>query len=337
MTILEWMEKKQYLRDLIAVLDAMYCQTAGAKPTQMGVMESSREENVWEYGEGNHRLEDSYSKLVAYFVDKCTRVDKRLCWQVKEIDWRGINLETVDGEIDQSKSGGNILLKNQLGKMISANYVVVTVPLTILKDGDINFIPSLPEIKRKAIDTIQMTGALKIVCRFKSKFWPDDLSLVYAVGGFISQIWMYSRDSLYGADKCHVIAGFQTAQHAEEKISLSGKEVLDGFLQQLNEIFSTQSDPQPATDSLMDYVYYHWSNHPFIRGGYSSPTVFAHRMRHALACPVQDRLFFAGEATSLTACATVHTAMETGFRAAKEICNLADGGRLNNASDLPKL
>ena len=149
----------------------------------------------------------------------------------------GINLETVDGEIDQSKSGGNILLKNQLGKMISANYVVVTVPLTILKDGDINFIPSLPKIKRKAIDTIQMTGALKIVCRFKSKFWPDDLSLVYAVGGFISQIWMYSRDSLCGADKCHVIAGFQTAQHAEEKISLSGKEVLDGFLQQLNEIF----------------------------------------------------------------------------------------------------
>ena len=55
MTILDWMEKKQYSRDVIAVLDAMYCQTAGAKPTQMGVMESSREENAWEYGEGNHR------------------------------------------------------------------------------------------------------------------------------------------------------------------------------------------------------------------------------------------------------------------------------------------
>lgn len=73
----------------------------------------------------------------------------------------------------------------------------------------------------------------------------------------------------------------------------------------------------------MDYVYYHWSNNPFIRGGYSSPTAYAHGMRHVLALPVQDCLFFAGEATSITTCATVHTAMETGFRAASEVCSHA--------------
>ena len=33
----------------------------------------------------------------------------------------------------------------------------------------------------------------------------------------------------------------------------------------------------------MDYVYYHWSKHPFIRGAYSSPTVHAQGMRHVLA------------------------------------------------------
>ena len=71
----------------------------------------------------------------------------------------------------------------------------------------------------------------------------------------------------------------------------------------------------------MDYVYYHWSKHPFIRGGYSSPTVHAYGLRHELGCPVDDRLFFAGEATSVTGCATVHTAMETGLRAAHEVCN----------------
>ena len=83
--------------------------------------------------------------------------------------------------------------------------------------------------------------------------------------------------------------------------------------------FSTDSNPHPATDSFMDYVYYHWSNHPFIRGGYSSSTAHTQGMRHALASPVEDRLFFAGEATSLTTCATVHTAMETRFRAAYEV------------------
>ena len=73
----------------------------------------------------------------------------------------------------------------------------------------------------------------------------------------------------------------------------------------------------------MDYVYYHWSKHPFIRGTYSSPTVHAQGMRHVLAIPVQDLLFFAGEATNVTACACVHTAMETGIRAATEICRVA--------------
>lgn len=55
LTILEWLRQKQYNEDVIAILDAAYCQTAGAKLSQMGVRESSREENAWEYGSGNFR------------------------------------------------------------------------------------------------------------------------------------------------------------------------------------------------------------------------------------------------------------------------------------------
>lgn len=82
-----------------------------------------------------------------------------------------------------------------------------------------------------------MRGALKIVCRFKSQFWPDNLKLIYSVRGFVSQIWMYSRDSTDSHEKCHLVAGFETAEPAEEKIHLSGQEVLDGFLKHLDEIF----------------------------------------------------------------------------------------------------
>jgi len=145
--------------------------------------------------------------------------------------------QTTDDKLNEMNSSGQISLKNQHGEVLMATYVVITVPLTILKDGDINFIPALPANKKRAMDAIQMRGALKIVCRFKSQFWPDKLSLIYSVRGFVSQIWMYSRDSPHSDDKCHVIAGFQTAEPAEEKIGLSGEDVLDGFLQQLDEIF----------------------------------------------------------------------------------------------------
>ena len=74
----------------------------------------------------------------------------------------------------------------------------------------------------------------------------------------------------------------------------------------------------------MDFVYFHWSNHPYIRGGYTSPTAHAYEFRRVLASPVDDRLFFAGEATSSRSCSTVPTAIETGTRAADEVC-CADG------------
>ena len=86
---------------------------------------------------------------------------------------------------------------------------------------------------------------------------------------------------------------------------------------------STTVDPQPATNSFMDFVCFHWSNHLFIRGGYTSPTAHAYDLRHVLASSVDDRLFFAGEATSLSSCSTVPTAIETGVRAAQEVCSVA--------------
>jgi len=89
MSIQEWLERKECDEDVIAVFEAMYCQTIAATPKQMGLFESAREENAWQYGSGNYRLAESYSLLVEHLLNKCAKVDKRLCWQVKEIDWTG--------------------------------------------------------------------------------------------------------------------------------------------------------------------------------------------------------------------------------------------------------
>ena len=47
---------------------------------------------------------------------------------------------------------------------------------------------------------------------------------------------MWSRDSANG-DKCHVIVGFETAESAEQKSSLSSQQILDGLLSHLEEMF----------------------------------------------------------------------------------------------------
>ena len=81
----------------------------------------------------------------------------------------------ADEDGDRLNAGGRILLKNQYGENITAKYVVITVPLTILKDRDITFVPKLSAGKNRAINTIQMLGAWRIVCQFKRRFWPEKL------------------------------------------------------------------------------------------------------------------------------------------------------------------
>ena len=72
----------------------------------------------------------------------------------------------------------------------------------------------------------------------------------------------------------------------------------------------------------MGHFFYDWLSHPFIRGGYSSPAVGAYGMTTELAKPVGNKLFFAGEATHITVNATVQSAMDSGFRVAKEVSSI---------------
>ena len=64
----------------------------------------------------------------------------------------------------------------------------------------------------------------------------------------------------------------------------------------------------------------HWASDPFARGSYSYPGVGAFgNDRTLLARPVEDTLFFAGEATHRDDPGSVHGAWWSGLRAARQI------------------
>ena len=133
-------------------------------------------------------------------------------------------------------AGGRILLKNQHGEIITAKYVVITVPLTILKDRDITFVPELPADKNRAINRIQMLGVWKIICQFKRRFWPDfikftvdgDLQVKYGCGR-VTRLLMTTSVTW--------LLDLKPAQSAEQKSSLSSQQILDGLLSHLDEMF----------------------------------------------------------------------------------------------------
>ncbi|MFM7536141.1 MAG: FAD-dependent oxidoreductase [Acidimicrobiales bacterium] len=83
-----------------------------------------------------------------------------------------------------------------------------------------------------------------------------------------------------------------------------------------------RSVPRPAA-----MVRTSWSTDPFASGSYSAMVVGAEpATRRALAAPVGDRLFFAGEATSREHPGTVHGARTSGLRAAAEVADRARPG-----------
>jgi monoamine oxidase len=75
-----------------------------------------------------------------------------------------------------------------------------------------------------------------------------------------------------------------------------------------------------AREEFEGGVTHDWHHDPFSRGAYSYIVVGGDGARSALAAPVDDTLFFAGEATSTDGQGgTVNGALETGERAAQEV------------------
>ena len=65
-----------------------------------------------------------------------------------------------------------------------------------------------------------------------------------------------------------------------------------------------------------------WANDPYAQGAYSHALPGHAGARAVLAAPVDNRLFFAGEATSPNFFSTAHGARDTGERAAREVMGL---------------
>ncbi|MBL8777852.1 MAG: FAD-dependent oxidoreductase [Acidimicrobiales bacterium] len=94
---------------------------------------------------------------------------------------------------------------------------------------------------------------------------------------------------------------------------------------------AAEQDGGGATGSAVPepdgWVVTRWRADPFARGSYSFLAVDSSPDdRRALAAPVGDRLFFAGEATSVANPATVHGALESGRAAADAVDSVAEEG-----------
>lgn len=217
-----------------------------------------------------------------------------------------------------SYEGEMINVSTKGGQSFSADRVVVTVPLTILKSGDINFTPSLPNTKLEALEKMDMMAGMKVHLKFSSAFWEDtvspNLGSIYG-HNFLPEIYVSSL----GRSDTPVLTAYIMGERAEQFSSMDDNTAITLMLSYLDEIFTSQAPTQSFVQggyNIMD-----WSKEPFIYGAYSFPLVGGSVVfREELAKPIDNKIYFAGEATHYEGhSGTVHGAIESGVRVATEI------------------
>lgn len=215
-------------------------------------------------------------------------------------------------------NGGKVVLTDDANQTYEADKVIVTVPLSILKEGTITFNPALPEEKVTALEGLGMDTSVKVFMRFSQTFWGDDTSTIYT-GGIIPKFKApgWGKRSQFDDNVIlfnNVLVGIANGS-AGEFLSQQGDNAVTFALRDLDQMFNGQ-----ATEFLTESAVMDWSKANFIKGAYSYPKVGSAGAREALAAAIDQKIYFAGEATHTHGhFGTVHGAMETGYRAAYEI------------------
>jgi monoamine oxidase len=224
---------------------------------------------------------------------------------------KGLQIRTgaVVTAVTQGPKGVQVTLAN--GETLAADHVVVTVPLGVLKAGDIAFDPPLAPERQAAIQTLGMGLLNKCWLRFDRIAWPADVDWIEWVGpqdGYWSQ-WV----SLAQATGAPVLLAFHAGDQAREIEALSDAEMVAQAHDALKAMFGPDF-PAPVAAQIT-----RWSEDPFTRGSYSfNATGTTPDTRPALAgADWESLMVFAGEATEPDYWGTAHGAVLSGRAAAK--------------------
>ncbi|MEM7206646.1 MAG: FAD-dependent oxidoreductase [Pseudomonadota bacterium] len=231
-------------------------------------------------------------------------------------------LERPVAKIDTSGTG--VVITDSTGALHLARKVIVTAPLGVLQSETIEFNPPLPELTVDAYRNIGIGPGMKVALRFSKQLWKDKLAY-FTLDGLTAEGWVPSS---YKEGDDHILMCYPMGHNASTLSKMSraagggragDDAIIKAMLTDFDRIFNRQ-----ATPNFVEGIVQNWGEHPYTRGVYSYPMLNTYASdnlskRQQLAQPVDDKIYFAGEATNNANSATVPGALGEGARAAKMI------------------
>eukprot|EP00899_Mesostigma_viride_P019062 jgi/Mesvir1/27157/Mv20821-RA.1 len=226
---------------------------------------------------------------------------------------------------DRAKGRPAIKVVTQAAEELACDAVLVTVSLGCLKSGDIVFDPPLPEWKAQAISRLGFGALNKVIMEFPDAFWQERITSDFfgvvpkeeAARGRCFMFWNIMRTC--GKP---ILMALAVGASAADAMLPDGPNLLVGdALAKLRVIFGADVVPEPVQTRVTN-----WGGDPYARGAYSFVAVGSTSKDYdLLAAPVDDAVFFAGEATCKEHADTVGGALLSGLREARRILSHLEG------------
>lgn len=243
----------------------------------------------------------------------------------------GVHLNHVVTDISYSTKdcGGNDDQVNRVtvctsnGGEFSGEAVLVTVPLGCLKAGAIKFSPPLPQWKELSIQRLGFGVLNKVFLEFSEVFWDDSVDYFGATAektNMRGQCFMFwNVKKTVGAP---VLVALVVGKAAMDGQYMNSSDHVNNALTVLRELFGVDAVSDPVASVVTD-----WGKDPFSFGAYSYVAMGSSGDDYdLLGRPVENCVFFAGEATCKEHPDTVGGAMISGLREAVRILDILNMG-----------
>ena len=207
-------------------------------------------------------------------------------------------------------------LVNVNGDSVEADYVIVSVPLGVLKNNSVSFTPTLPIDKQGAIENTKMGNVNKFLFSWNTPFWETDVQYI----GYTPDTkgkFNYFMNMLKFLPTTNSLMTFAFGDYATVTETMSDAEIISEVMAQLKTIYGN-SIPNP-TNMLRTK----WGQNINTFGAYSfAPNGTTSTDFDTMAKEISNKLFFAGEHTIRDYRGTVHGAYLSGIREADKIIAL---------------
>jgi monoamine oxidase len=234
-------------------------------------------------------------------------------WLAQSIVQRGVRLRLGATVSDVKWKPGRVTVSGTfLGErfVTRAERAIVTLPLGVLQSHATGWLAE----KRAALRRLASGPVIRVALRFERAFWEErapGIAFFHAPAAPFPTLWTPLPM------RAPLLTAWAGGPKAARLTGAPRRELVRAALASVRSLFRRDHKAELAA------VYVHdWQQDPLSRGAYSYLRVAGAGAREELARPLDQTLFFAGEATDVQEAGTVAGALRSGRRAARELLSL---------------